>query len=96
MLINANSTGEKKPHNLQGAVWCAYDAVMYKNTVPKNKGSDVTMSLVDSVSTMDQISAETIRLGQLGETRVVFQSQAMLDQWRQRVAAGESLRLRQH
>lgn len=69
---------------------------MYKNTVPKNKGSDVTMSLVDSVSTMDQISAETIRLGQLGETRVVFQSQAMLDQWRQRVAAGESLRLRQH
>ena len=73
-----------------------YDLVMYKNTVQKNKGPDVTMSLVDSESTMDQISAETIRLGQLGETRVVFQSQAMLDQWRQRVAAGESLRLRRH
>ena len=73
-----------------------YDLVMYKNTVQKNKGPDVTMSLVDSESTMDQISAETIRLGQLGETRVVFQSQAMLDQWRQRVAAGESLRLLQH
>ena len=74
----------------------AYHPPMNKTTVGENKGTDVTMSLVDSENTMEQISAETIRLGQLGETRVVFQSQAMLDQWRQRVAAGESLRLRQH
>lgn len=68
---------------------------MYKNTVFKTIGSESTMSLVDSLSTMEQISAETIRLGHLGTTRVVFQDAEMLSQWRQRVAAGESLRLQQ-
>ena len=86
----------KKNRTGCGGGGIAYDSGMYKKTASATREADVTMSLVDSVSTMDQISAETIRLGQLGETRVVFQSQAMLDQWRQRVAAGESLRLRQH
>ena len=95
-MINVKFSDEKKPHGLRCVGCIAYDSGMYKKTACENKGTNATMSLVDSVSTMDQISAETIRLGQIGEARVVFQSQAMLDQWRQRVAAGESLRLRQH
>lgn len=70
---------------------------MYKNTaLSKGNAADQTMSLVDSTSTDEAIAAETLRLGELGVTRVVFRDQVMLDQWRARVAAGESLRLRQH
>jgi len=73
---------------------CAnYDLCMYKNTVIEKPGGSPTLSMVDADSTQQEIAAETLRLGNLGITRVVFRDQRSLNEWRQRVAAGESLRL---
>ena len=70
-----------------------YDSTMYKNTVNEDPGGSGTLSVVDADSSQEEIAAETLRLGNLGITRVVFRDQQSLNEWRQRVAAGESLRL---
>ena len=60
---------------------------MYKNTVPKAEREQPTMARVRKNETDAELAAKSAQLVQSGRVEFVFSDQALLECWRQRVAA---------